>query len=38
MNATIGSIDGRGFVDSAPVLERAWAIKSGLGGLVKMEI
>jgi epoxyqueuosine reductase len=23
MNATIGSIDGRGFVDSAPVLERA---------------
>ena len=30
MNATIGSIDGRGFVDSAPVLERAWAIKSGL--------
>jgi epoxyqueuosine reductase len=27
----IGEINGRGFVDSAPVLERAWAQKSGLG-------
>ena len=26
-----GHIEGRGFVDSAPVLERAWAVKSGLG-------
>lgn len=26
-----GDINGRGFVDSAPVLERAWAAKSGLG-------
>ncbi len=26
-----GEINGRGFVDSAPVLERAWAQKSGLG-------
>jgi epoxyqueuosine reductase len=26
-----GDIDGRCFVDSAPVLERAWARKSGLG-------
>jgi epoxyqueuosine reductase len=27
----IGEINGRAFVDSAPVLERAWAEKSGLG-------
>jgi epoxyqueuosine reductase len=27
----IGSLNGRGFVDSAPVLERSWATKSGLG-------
>ena len=27
----IGDFNGRGFVDSAPVLERAWAQKSGLG-------
>lgn len=27
----IGEIDGRVFVDSAPVMERAWAGKSGLG-------
>jgi epoxyqueuosine reductase len=27
----IGMFDGRGFVDSAPVLERAWAQRSGLG-------
>jgi epoxyqueuosine reductase len=27
----IGDIDGRVFVDSAPVMERAWAEKSGLG-------
>jgi len=30
-----GSIEGRGFVDSAPVLERAWAQKSGLGWIGK---
>ena len=27
----IGEIDGRAFVDSAPIMERAWAEKSGLG-------
>ena len=27
----IGQINGRGFVDSAPVLERSWAQKTGLG-------
>ncbi len=32
---TIGKIDGRIFVDSAPVLERAWAKKSGLGWIGK---
>lgn len=31
----IGNFDGRGFVDSAPVLERTWAKKSGLGWLGK---
>jgi epoxyqueuosine reductase len=31
LEQSIGAIQGRGFVDSAPVLERAWAAKSGLG-------
>lgn len=31
----IGEINGRGFVDSAPVLERSWALKSGLGWIGK---
>lgn len=30
-----GDIQGRGFVDSAPVLERSWAQKSGLGWIGK---
>ena len=35
INQHIGQIDGRGFVDSAPVLERTWANKSGLGWIGK---
>lgn len=31
----IGEVNGRGFVDSAPVLERAWAQRSGLGWIGK---
>jgi epoxyqueuosine reductase len=31
----IGEVDGRVFTDSAPVLERAWAKKSGLGWIGK---
>lgn len=30
-----GNVQGRGFVDSAPVLERAWARESGLGWMGK---
>lgn len=32
---TIGEVNGRAFVDSAPVLERAWALNSGLGWVGK---
>lgn len=31
----VGEVEGRGFVDSAPVLERRWAQKSGLGWIGK---
>ena len=31
----LGDINGRGFVDSAPVLERSWAQRSGLGWIGK---
>jgi epoxyqueuosine reductase len=35
IHETIGTINGRGFVDSAPVLERSWAVKSGIGWVGK---
>jgi epoxyqueuosine reductase len=35
MNEEIGEVAGRGFVDSAPVLDKAWAKKSGLGWIGK---
>lgn len=35
LNQNIGEIHGRGFVDSAPVLERTWAVKSGAGWVGK---
>jgi len=31
----IGKVEGRAFVDSAPIMERAWASKSGLGWIGK---
>lgn len=35
IEAQIGNVEGRVFVDSAPVLDRAWAAKSGLGWIGK---
>ncbi|MBS1782279.1 MAG: tRNA epoxyqueuosine(34) reductase QueG [Bacteroidetes bacterium] len=35
IRVNIGAVDGRGFVDSAPVLERSWAVRSGLGWVGK---
>lgn len=35
IRANIGEVNGRGFVDSAPVLERAWAKRSGIGWVGK---
>jgi epoxyqueuosine reductase len=35
INENIGEVDGRAFVDSAPVLDKAWAKKSGLGWIGK---
>ena len=35
LQGEIGQFSGRGFVDSAPVLERAWAQRSGLGWIGK---
>ena len=35
IEGNIGSVSGRAFVDSAPVLDKAWAAKSGLGWIGK---
>lgn len=35
IHAEIGEVNGRVFVDSAPVLDKAWAAKSGLGWVGK---
>jgi len=35
INQEIGEVHGRAFVDSAPVLDKAWAAKSGLGWMGK---
>ena len=35
MKEKLGDFHGRGFVDSAPVLERSWAVLSGLGWIGK---
>jgi len=35
LSVTTGPLQARGFVDSAPVLERSWAVRSGLGWVGK---
>ena len=35
INEVIGEVEGRAFVDSAPVMDKAWAAKSGLGWIGK---
>ena len=35
IQSTIGEVSGRAFVDSAPVLDKAWAAKAGLGWIGK---
>ena len=35
LRAAVGAVEGRGFVDSAPILERDWARRSGLGWVGK---
>lgn len=35
IQSVIGDVSGRAFVDSAPVLDKAWAAKSGLGWIGK---
>ena len=35
LNEKFGEVNGRGFVDSAPVMEKAWAKRSGIGWVGK---
>jgi len=35
IESRVGEVNGRGFVDSAPVLDKAWAKRSGLGWIGK---
>jgi epoxyqueuosine reductase len=35
LNEQFGSVNGRGFVDSAPVMEKAWAQRAGVGWMGK---
>lgn len=35
IKAEIGEVNGRGFVDSAPIMDKAWAKKAGLGWIGK---
>ena len=35
IEAEIGAVEGRAFVDSAPVLDKAWAVRSGAGWMGK---
>ena len=36
IKSEIGEVQGRGFVDSAPVLERSWAVRGGLGWIGRL--
>jgi epoxyqueuosine reductase len=35
LDRTLGGVSGRGFVDSAPIMDKAWAARAGLGWLGK---
>jgi epoxyqueuosine reductase len=38
INSAIGKTSGRGFTDSAPVMDKAWAVRSGTGWIGKNSI